>query len=94
MPIDTRQGTAPREGTSVASLVGDTPLVRLVDFEPRAGVEIYAKLEARNPGGSVKDRAALYIVQDAERRGTLKPGGRFAAGLLASARRRPEGFGG
>ena len=74
MPIDTRQGTAPREGTSVASLVGDTPLVRLVDFEPRAGVEIYAKLEARNPGGSVKDRAALAMMLDGERRGLLGPG--------------------
>ena len=37
MPIDTRQRTAPRESTSVASLVGDTPLVRLVDFEPQRG---------------------------------------------------------
>jgi len=74
MPIDTRQGTAPREGTSVASLVGDTPLVRLVDFEPRAGVEIYAKLEAQNPGGSVKDRAALAMMLDGERRGLLGPG--------------------
>ena len=74
MPIDTRQGTAPREGTSVASLVGNTPLVRLADFEPHAGVEIYAKLEAQNPGGSVKDRAALAMMLDGERHGLLGPG--------------------
>ena len=74
MPIDTTIRTALREGTSVASLVGGTPLVRLADFEPHAGVELYAKLEAQNPGGSVKDRAALAIMSDAERRGLLGPG--------------------
>ncbi|HKW00457.1 MAG TPA: pyridoxal-phosphate dependent enzyme [Vicinamibacterales bacterium] len=73
MPIVTRHGIAPREGTSVASLVGGTPLVRLTDFEPHAGVEIYAKLEAQNPGGSVKDRAALAMMFDGERRGLLGP---------------------
>ena len=73
MPIDTHQGTVPREAASVASLVGDTPLVRLVDFEPHAGIEIYAKLEAHNPGGSVKDRAALAMMFDGEQRGLLGP---------------------
>lgn len=56
------------------ALVGNTPLVRLARFEPRAGVEIHAKLESRNPGGSVKDRAALAIIQDAERQGLLGSG--------------------
>jgi S-sulfo-L-cysteine synthase (O-acetyl-L-serine-dependent) len=56
------------------ALVGQTPLVRLEAFEPRRGVEFYAKLESRNPGGSVKDRAALAIVREAERSGRLGPG--------------------
>lgn len=56
------------------SLIGNTPLVRLESFEPRAGVELWAKLESWNPGGSVKDRAALWIVRDAERRGLLGSG--------------------
>jgi len=54
--------------------IGRTPLVRLQRFEPRAGVEIYAKLESRNPGGSVKDRAALAIIEAAERSGLLPAG--------------------
>ena len=54
--------------------IGKTPLVRLRAFEPAPGVEIYAKVESQNAAGSVKDRAALAIVDDAERRGELKPG--------------------
>jgi cysteine synthase B len=57
-----------------APRVGGTPLVRLPAYEPRAGVEIYAKLESRNPGGSVKDRAALAIILDGLRSGALAPG--------------------
>src|SRR5215471_9373722 len=71
MPIDMPPGAALREGTSIASLVGGTPLVRLPDFEPHRGVEIYAKLEAQNPGGSIKDRAALAMMFDGEQRGLL-----------------------
>ena len=51
--------------------IGQTPLVRLARFEPRAGVEIHAKVESMNPGGSVKDRAARAIVEDAMRRGLI-----------------------
>jgi cysteine synthase B len=54
--------------------IGNTPLVRLEAFEPRAGVEIHAKLELHNAGGSVKDRAALAMVEDGERRGALGAG--------------------
>ena len=54
--------------------IGDTPLVRLAAFEPSRAVEIYAKLESQSAGGSVKDRAARAIVEDAERRGQLGPG--------------------
>ncbi len=54
--------------------IGNTPLVRLDAFEPKAGVEIHAKLESHNAGGSVKDRAALAMVEDGERRGALSAG--------------------
>ena len=65
----------PRPGAALESLVGNTPLVRLPRLGAvRPGVEILAKLEGRNPGGSVKDRAALAILIDAERRGLLVPG--------------------
>ena len=59
---------------TLSAHVGRTPLVRLTMFEPRAGVEIYAKLESRNPGGSVKDRAALAMIRDGEARGAVGPG--------------------
>jgi cysteine synthase B len=60
--------------TPIAALVGRTPLVRLRAFETKPGVELHAKLESRNPGGSVKDRAALAMMLDGERRGALVPG--------------------
>ena len=53
-------------------LVGNTPLIRLKSFE-KPGVKLYAKCEMFNPGGSVKDRPALYIIQDAIRSGKLTP---------------------
>lgn len=59
---------------SIIDLVGHTPIVRLKHLEPEGGAEIWAKLEYLNPGGSIKDRAALGIVLDAERRGVLRPG--------------------
>ncbi|MFO7302187.1 MAG: cysteine synthase [Acidobacteriota bacterium] len=66
--------TPTTRGTSLIDQIGNTPLVRLRRFEPKAGVEIYAKLEMRNPGGSVKDRAALAMVLEGERSGRLGPG--------------------
>ncbi|QHS50500.1 cysteine synthase A [Edaphobacter sp. 12200R-103] len=63
-----------RIAQTVTELVGQTPMVRLRALEPEDGAEIWAKLEYLNPGGSVKDRAALGIVLDAERRGVLTPG--------------------
>jgi cysteine synthase A len=59
---------------SVLDLIGRTPLVRLHRVVDSGGAEVLAKLEARNPGGSVKDRIALAMVEDAEARGLLKPG--------------------
>ena len=61
-------------GDSVLSLIGNTPLVHLRALEPPRSAQLLAKLENLNPGGSVKDRAALAMVEDAEARGVLKPG--------------------
>ena len=58
----------------VLSLVGNTPLVRVNKLADGLGSEIYAKLEFTNPSGSFKDRVAKYIIDDAERRGLIKPG--------------------
>jgi cysteine synthase A len=55
-------------------LVGSTPLVRLRKLSPESGAEVLAKLEAKNPGGSVKDRPALAMVEAAEAAGTVEPG--------------------
>ena len=57
----------------ITSTIGDTPVVRLQRLAP-AGTTLYAKVESFNPGGSVKDRLALAIILDAERKGLLKPG--------------------
>jgi cysteine synthase A len=59
---------------SVLSHIGNTPLFELRDTAPRNGASIYAKAEYMNPGGSVKDRIARYIIERAEERGELKPG--------------------
>ncbi|MHB8301236.1 MAG: cysteine synthase A [Acidobacteriaceae bacterium] len=56
-------------------LVGNTPMVHLACLSPAGGASIYAKLEFLNPGGSIKDRAALGMILDAEQRGVLQPGG-------------------
>jgi cysteine synthase A len=60
---------------SVLELVGHTPLVRLNRVTKPGGAVVLAKMESRNPGGSVKDRIGVAMVEDAERRGILKPGG-------------------
>lgn len=57
----------------ITQTIGNTPIVRLKKFETN-GVKLYAKVEATNPGGSVKDRMALAVIEDAERKGLLKPG--------------------
>lgn len=64
--------------------VGNTPLIRLQSFSEATGCEILGKAEFLNPGGSVKDRAALYIIEDAERRGLLKPGGTVVEGTAGN----------
>lgn len=64
----------PALAASVLDLVGRTPLVRLNRLPPMGSATILAKLESLNPGGSVKDRIALAMIEDAEERGSLKPG--------------------
>ena len=64
--------------------IGNTPLIRLRAVSEETGCEILGKAEFLNPGGSVKDRAALFIVDDAERRGTLRPGGTVVEGTAGN----------
>ena len=58
---------------SVLDLIGNTPLVDISVMSPNPRVEIWAKLEGQNPSGSVKDRIALFMIDEAERAGKLKP---------------------
>jgi cysteine synthase A len=71
-----------RDGFSDA--VGNTPLIRLKKASELTGCEILGKAEFLNPGGSVKDRAALYMILDAERKGTLQPGGVIVEGTAGN----------
>ena len=64
--------------------IGNTPLIRLNRVSDETGCEILGKAEFLNPGGSVKDRAALFIVRDAEERGLLKPGGVIVEGTAGN----------
>jgi cysteine synthase B len=59
---------------SILDLIGDTPLVEISALSPKPAVRILAKLEGQNPGGSIKDRIALSMVEQAEKDGTLSPG--------------------
>lgn len=66
------------------SLIGNTPLVRLKGPSKAAGCDIWGKCEFANPGSSVKDRAALYMIRDAEARGELQPGGTVIEGTAGN----------
>lgn len=68
----------------LAGAIGHTPLIRLNRASAATGCEILGKAEFMNPGGSVKDRAALAIILDAERRGVLKPGGIIVEGTAGN----------
>src|ERR1700746_845625 len=58
----------------IIEAIGNTPLVELKRLSPKPGVRIWAKLESRNPTGSVKDRVARSMIEDAEARGAIEPG--------------------
>ncbi|HWC28930.1 MAG TPA: cysteine synthase A [Dehalococcoidia bacterium] len=69
------RSTESRIAANALELIGNTPLVRLERVTPAGYAEVLGKLESMNPGGSVKDRIALAMIEDAERQGLLKPGG-------------------
>ena len=73
-----------RQYPSTIDCIGNTPLIRLNHASDETGCEILGKAEFMNPGGSIKDRAALGIVRDAERRGLLKPGGTIVEGTAGN----------
>jgi cysteine synthase A len=72
------------EQKTFIDLIGDTPLVRLKRASEETGCEILGKAEFLNPGQSVKDRAALWIIRDAEKRGQLRPGGVIVEGTAGN----------
>src|SRR6056297_2959635 len=73
-----------RVAKDLADAVGNTPLIRLKRASEATGCEILGKAEFMNPGQSVKDRAALFIIRDAIRRGELKPGGTIVEGTAGN----------
>ncbi len=73
-----------RTGHSVIDLIGGTPLIRLNRASDATGCDLWGKAEFLNPGQSVKDRAALWIIRDAERRGALRPGGLIVEGTAGN----------
>jgi len=75
---------AANPAADVLALIGNTPLVRLKGPSEETGCEIYGKCEFLNPGGSVKDRAALFIVNEAEAQGQLQPGGVIVEGTAGN----------
>src|ERR1700744_5509087 len=72
------------QARSVVEAIGNTPLIRLRRASEITGCEILAKAEFMNPGQSVKDRAALFIIRDAEARGLLRPGGVIVEGTAGN----------
>lgn len=70
--------------SDLPAAVGKTPLIRLRRASEETGCEIWGKAEFLNPGQSVKDRAALFIIRDAERRGLLRPGGTIVEGTAGN----------
>src|ERR1700709_149926 len=75
---------APAIKPDVIAAIGNTPLIRLKRASEQTGCEILGKAEFLNPGQSVKDRAALFIIQDAVRRGQLRPGGTIVEGTAGN----------
>src|SRR5215218_1243778 len=73
--LDSR--SRPGAYADIVEAIGHTPLVELRGFNPKPGVRLWAKLEGQNPTGSVKDRIARTMIEDAERSGQLAPGARL-----------------
>ena len=70
---------------SMKELIGNTPLIKLNHLGVKTGVNLFAKLELYNPAGSVKDRTATYMINDAEKKGLLKKGGTIIEGTAGNA---------
>ena len=69
---------------SMKELIGNTPLIKLNHLGVKTGVNLFAKLELYNPAGSVKDRTATYMINDAEKKGLLKKGGTIIEGTAGN----------
>ncbi|RWA08141.1 hypothetical protein EKO27_g6971, partial [Xylaria grammica] len=80
LAVSKAQGVA----QGLTGAIGNTPLIRLNKLSEETGCNVLGKAEFMNPGGSVKDRAALYVVKDAEERGLLKPGGTVIEGTAGN----------
>jgi len=80
MTVGKSQGTV----NGFVGAIGNTPLLRLNKLSEETGCDIYGKAEFMNPGGSIKDRAALYVVKDAEEKGLIKPGGTIVEGTAGN----------
>ena len=74
--------------TSVLDLIGETPVVELTSFDT-GRCRLFIKLESQNPGGSIKDRIALSMIDDAERDGRLTPGGTIVEATAGNTGARP-----
>jgi cysteine synthase len=83
-PPETARRTILSFANGVAAAVGRTPLIKLKRASEETGCTILGKAEFMNPGQSVKDRAALFIIQDAVKRGTLRPGGTVVEGTAGN----------
>ncbi|MDQ3742353.1 MAG: cysteine synthase family protein [Actinomycetota bacterium] len=73
-PVDIRNRPCGGRYEDLVAAIGNTPLVELKRFSPKPGVRIWAKLESANPTGSVKDRVARSLIEDAEEKGLIRPG--------------------
>ncbi|KAI1754369.1 cysteine synthase (O-acetylserine (thiol)-lyase-like protein) [Xylaria castorea] len=80
LAVSKAQGVA----KGLTGAIGNTPLIRLNKLSEETGCNVLGKAEFMNPGGSVKDRAALYVVKDAEERGLLQPGGTVVEGTAGN----------
>ncbi|MFT8797482.1 cysteine synthase A [Zymomonas mobilis] len=76
--------SVPKKAENILSMIGNTSLVRLKGPSELTGCNIYAKCEFTNPGGSIKDRAALSIIEDAEEQGIIQPGGVIVEGTTGN----------
>ncbi|CAG7915627.1 unnamed protein product [Penicillium olsonii] len=78
--VSTSQGVV----NGLTEAIGNTPLIRLKKLSEQTGCNVLGKAEFQNPGGSVKDRAALFVVKDAEEKGLLQPGGTVVEGTAGN----------